>query len=273
MKFEDYKKLHECFPLEKTEQSWTFVFEENGERRVVKRYPSEFDRLREELAYSYINHFNLLRIPNLISSGEDFVAMDFLESIGCPSLEESIEGISKMYLTTLNDSKPKGYFPRIDLTKDKLHKRLEYLPLEVEKRGIKDKDLFEKSERFVNERYVVPEHYCLIHGDLKSPHIIKTINGIFFIDLALVSVANPWYDLAFLYMEKKNKGKVLLDTISNKAFEFLGRDFSVNKEDIKDLLHSAIFYRSLYDVGFAARHRTDKTLRRTIRDLYDIIKH
>ena len=161
MKFKDYQKLYDCSPLEKTEQSWTFIVEENGERRVVKRYPSEFDRIREELAYSYINHFNLLRVPKLISSGEDFVVMDFLESIEYPSLEESIEGISKMYVTTLNDSKPKGYFPRIDLTKNKLNRRLEYLPLEVEKRGIKDKDLFEKSGRFVNGRYISPEHYCL----------------------------------------------------------------------------------------------------------------
>jgi len=272
MKFEDYQRLYKLSPLEKTEQSWTFLVEEDGKRRVVKNYPSEFDRLREELAYSYIKQFNLLRVPEFVSSGEDFVVMDFLESTESPSLEESIEEISKMYVTTLNNSKPKGYFSRIDLTKDKLHRRLEYLPLEVEKRGIKDNDLFEKSEIFVSERYVVPEHYCLVHGDLKSPHIIKTNNGIFFIDLALVSVANPWYDLSFLYMERRDK-RNLLDTISNQAFEFLGRDFAVSEEDIRCLLHSAIFYRSLYDVGFAARHRTDKTLRRTIKDLYEIIKH
>lgn len=272
MKFEDYQKLHGCSPLEKTEQSGTFTTDASGEMRVVKRYPSEFDRLKEELAYSYINHFNLLRVPKLVFSGEDFVVMDFLESMESPSLEESIEGISKMYVATLDDSRPKGYFPRVDLTKDKLHRRLEYLPLEVEKRGIKDRDLFEKSERFVNERYIVPEHSCLVHGDLKSPHIIKTLEGVFFIDLALVSLANPWYDLAFLYMEKRDK-EGLLGAISNKAFEFLGRDFSVSEGDIRDFLHSAIFYRSLYDMGFAARHRKDKTLRRTIRDLLDTIEH
>jgi len=272
MKFKDYQKLYDCSSLEKTEQSWTFITNVNGERKIVKRYPSEFDRLKEELAYSYINYFNFLRVPKLIFSGEDFIVMDFLESIESPSLEESIKGISKMYITTLNDSKPKGYFPRIDLTKDKLYRRLEYLPLEIEKRSIADKDLFERSERFVNERYIVPEHYCLVHGDLKSPHTIKTINGLFFIDLALVSVANPWYDLAFLYMERKDK-EGLLGTISTKSFEFLGKDFSVSKGDIRNLLHSAIFYRSLYDVGFATRHRTDKTLRRTIKDLSEIIKH
>ena len=112
----------------------------------------------------------------------------------------------------------------------------------------------------------------IIHGDLKSPHIIKTKRGIFFIDLALVSVANPWYDLAFLYMERKNKEGVL-DTICDKSFEFLGRDFSVNREDIRNFLQSAIFYRCLYDVGFAARHRTEKNLRRTIKNLSKIVEH
>jgi len=94
---------------------------------------------------------------------------------------------------------------------------------------------------------------------------------LFFIDLALVSIANPWYDLAFLYMEKKDK-KGVLEELSDRSFEFLGSDFSVSKEDIRNFLHSAIFYRSLYDLGFAARHRTDKTLKRTIKDLSDILE-
>ena len=270
MKFKDYQKLHNCYPLERTEQSWTFVVEVNGEKRVVKRYPAEFDRLREELAYSYFKFFDLLNVPKLISNGEDFVEMELLESIEPPSLQEIIRGISGMYIKSLNDSKPKGYFPRINLTKDKLYRRLEYLPAELERRGIADNSLFEKSRSFVDETYVVPEHYCLVHGDLKSPHIIKSRDGLFFIDLALVSVANPWYDLAFLYMEKKDK-KGVLQQLSNKSFEFLGKDFSINKKDIKIILKSAIFYRSLYDVGFAARHRTDKTLKRTIKDLSDIL--
>ncbi len=271
MKFEDYKKLHNLFPLEKTEQSWTFTVEAKEERRVVKRYSSEFDKLREELAYSYVRTFGLLKIPEIFFSGKDFIEMELLEAIEPPSLEEIIRGISEMYIKLMNDSKPKGYFPRTDLTKNKLLARLEYLPVKLERRGIVDKNLFEKSEDFVDERYVIPEHYCLVHGDLKSPHIIKSRNGLFFIDLALVSVANPWYDLAFLYMEKKDKRGVL-EELSSRSFEFLGRDFSINKKDIEIFLQSAIFYRSLYDVGFAARHRTDKTLKRTIRDLSDILE-
>ena len=159
MKFEDYQRLHNCSPLEKTEQSWTFTVDLNGEKRVVKRYPTEFDRLREELAYGYIKSFDLLKIPELISGGEDFVDMEFLDSIGSPSLEEAIEGVSGMYIGSLNNSKSRGYFPRIDLTKSKLLRRLEYIPVELDRRGVKDKNLFKKSESFVNEEYIIPKHY------------------------------------------------------------------------------------------------------------------
>lgn len=72
-------------------------------------------------------------------------------------------------------------------------------------------------------------------------------------------------------MERKDKRGVI-EELSEKSFHSLGSDFSVSKEDIMDFLHSAIFYRSLYDMGFAARHRTDKTLKRTIKDLSNIIE-
>ncbi len=272
MKFEDYQRLHNCIPLGKTEQNRTFVVNVNGERRVVKRYPAEFDRLREELAYAYINSFGLLNVPKLISSGEDFIEMELLESFGTLSIDKIIRGVFGMYIKTINDSKPKRYFPRIDLTKSKLLRRLEYIPTELEKRGMIDKNLFERSEHFINERYIAPEHFCLVHGDLKSPNIIETEKGAFFIDLALISVANPWYDLAFLYMKRRNK-KNFLNELGDKSFEFLGRDFSVSKENIRDFLQSAIFYRCLYDVVFAARHKADKILKRTICDLSEIMEH
>lgn len=191
MNFEEYQRLHKLSPLEKTEQSWTFVIEENGKRRVVKRYPSEFDRLREELSYSYINHFNLLRVPELFFRGEDFVVMDFLESIGSPSLEESIGGISKLYVTTLNDSKLKAYFPRIDLSKERIMHRLEYLPEELKKRSQVDSQLIGLSKKFVESGYLASPHQCLVHGDLKSPHIIKTEKGVFFFRFGSCKYCKP----------------------------------------------------------------------------------
>lgn len=270
MKFEDYARLYNCNSLQKTEQSWAFTATRDGTKRVVKTYPTKFDQCREELSYAYINSRNLLNILKLNMVEEDFIEMDFLESIGSPSNLESIQGIANMYQATKNNSHPKGYFPKIDLSKDKLFKRLEYIPKELEKRGFSDSDLIKKSEHFVNNFYDPSPHQCLVHGDLKSVHIIKTTKGISFIDLALVSIANPWYDLAFLYMEKNPK-EGFLNILENDTFTVLGNDFNINRKEVNHYLMSAIFYRSLYDVGFAARHRNDKPLIRIIKNLKDLL--
>ncbi len=86
-----------------------------------------------------------------------------------------------------------------------------------------------------------------------------------------MSVASPWYDLAFLYMEQKDK-KGKIDEISRTSEEVLGMDFRLREEEIRDYLRSGIFYRCLYNVGFACRHRTDKTLKRTLKELNEIIR-
>ena len=272
MNFEDYLSTTNCKILGRTEQSQTFTSVRDGEKRFVKKYSSNFDRVKEELAYTYIGSRNLLNIPKLTMVGEDFIEMEFLYSATIPKNREIIEGILKMYTETLNDSKPKGYFSNIDLSKNKLFRRLEYIPIELEKRGFMGLDLLEKSENFINNNYRMPDHYCLVHGDLKSPHVVKTERGVFFIDLALVSIANPWYDLAFLYMERKDKG-FALDELCRDSFDVLGKNLGVNREDIKGYLQSAIFYRSLYNVIFALRHRPKKTLQRTIKELIEIATH
>ena len=272
MNFEDYIKLHDCKPFEKTEQSQTFTVIRDGKKRFIKKYSFNFDRAKEELAYTYINSMDFLNILRPTMVGEDFIEIEFLHHSAIPKGKEIIEGISKMYTETLNDSKPKSYFPIIDLSKNKLFRRLEYIPIELKKRGFIESNLLKMSWDFVNSIYRIPDHYCLVHGDLKSSHIIKTEGEIFFIDLALVSVANPWYDLAFLYMERKDKG-FALDKLCRDSFDVLGKNLDVNMEDIKDYLQSAIFYRSLYDVIFALRHRPEKTLRRTIKDLMGIVTH
>lgn len=272
MNFEDYIRIHECIPLEETEQSWTFTTFKEGENIVVKKYPTEFDRLREELAYSYILSKNLLNIPKIRGIGKDFIEMELIDSTEIPSLEEIIQGISGMYIQTLNDSKPKQYFPRVDLTRDKIIQRLSYIPEELEKRGFLDKKLIRDSKEFLENRYTLSKDYCLVHRDLKSPHIIKNKKGIYFIDLALVSVANPWYDLALLYMERKNK-EGIFEELKKISLQILGKDFSVSESEIELLLKSSIFYRQLYDVGFAARHRRDNSLIRTIHDLKESLQH
>ena len=175
-----------------------------------------------------------------------------------------------MYTKTKDLSHPKGYFPKIDLSKSKIYKRLEYLPRELEKRKFLDQQLIHDILSFTESSYDPSKHQCLVHGDLKSPHIIKTKNRIYFIDLALISVANPWYDLAFLFMEEKNKNG-LLERLSYESYEFLGESFNVHMGEVQNYLKSNIFYRLLYNVIFAARHRSDKSLIRTINELQQIL--
>jgi len=271
MNFEEYRTRFQCEPLAQTEQSWAFTVTKDGEKRVVKMYPSTFDRCREELAYAYLNAKGLLRIPKLYFVGEDFIEIQFLEKEGDLTIKEIIAGIAKMYRETHRDSHPKGYFPKLDLSKDKLFYRLEYIPKELEKRGVLDTGLISMSRRFVESEYQPSQNQCLVHGDLKSPHIIKTKDGTFYIDLALLSVASPWYDLAFSFMEHRDR-RELLPVLSSAAFELIGSDLGATQNEVTEYLKSAIFYRSLYDVGFAARHRSDKPLARTIKDLKEILE-
>lgn len=270
MNFEQYQQQFYCEDLERTEQSYTFKVDREGQTKVVKKYPTPFDKCKEELAYAYITSKNLLQVPQLSFIGEDFIEMQFLQSAGSPTNAESIEGIAHMYKTTQNNSHPRGYFPKIDLSKNKLLHRLTYIPQELEKRGLLDRDLLHQAELFVDNTYDPSPHQCLVHGDLKSVHVIKTADGIFFIDLALVSMASPWYDLAFLFMQKKER-EGELTRLTQDSLSVLSSDFQASKEEVNHYLESAIFYRSLYDVGFAARHRPDKPLKRVINNLKDLL--
>lgn len=158
-----------------------------------------------------------------------------------------------------------------NLSKEKLYKRLDYIPQELKKRDYPPNQLVEKCNGFIEDKYNQSPHECLVHGDLKLPHLIESKEGLYYIDLALVSVASPWYDLAFLYMEQKDK-KGKLDEISRTSWEVLGIDIRLTEEKIKNYLRSSIFYRCLYNVAFACRHRTDKTLKRTLYELEEILQ-
>ncbi len=56
-----------------------------------------------------------------------------------------------------------------------------------------------------------------------------------------------------------------------KSQEIFGKEMNVSNEEARLYLKSSIFYRSLYDFIFALRHRPEKTLLRTIKDLNEII--
>ena len=91
---------------------------------------------------------------------------------------------------------------KVDLSKEKLFYRLNYLKDEIQNKQI-DIKLIDRCEKFVEDKYREDINECIIHGDLKSPHIIPTLNGIKFIDFALARTTNPLYDLSFLCMEEQ----------------------------------------------------------------------
>ncbi len=109
----------------------------------------------------------------------------------------------------------------------------------------------------------------MVHGDLKPIHAIITKEGLKFIDFALYGIANPWYDLAFLHMtEQEDKEKKFSELIDlSSGFSNLS-----NREKV-EILQSNIFNRTLYNFGYALRHRPDKSLERIIKELTHIMEY
>lgn len=71
-------------------------------------------------------------------------------------------------------------------------------------------------------------------------------------------------------MQEKDKAGVL-KRLSQELQDYLANDFRVDSKEGQNYLKSMIFYRSLYNVIFAARHRSDKSLDRTIKELQQIL--
>lgn len=271
MNFEEYQTKFNCLPLNESEQSKTFLVECENKKRVCKKFPNLSDKIREESGYFYIGRKNLLQIPNLTFVGEDFLEIEFIESIRTPRLEESVKGVTKLYTQTRDKQQLQRLpFPLIDLSKDKIVYRLGYLRQEMEKKDIEDKSILHDAKRFVELNYNTSPERCLIHGDLKSSHILINEKGTNYIDLGLISISTPWYDLAFLFMEQTEKERFLEKLIAI-TFENLASIFKMSLNETRNYLRSGIFYRCLYDFGFALRHRTAKTIKRTMNELNWII--
>lgn len=267
MDFDEYSSKINCIPLSESEQSKTFLVEKDGSKRVCKKFPNLTERLREETGYFYLGSNNFLNIPKLTLVGEDFLEIEFIESSRNPTLEEAITGVTRLYSQTQSEhALHEVFFPSVDLSKDKILYRLGYLEEEMKKREIEDTSILHNSERFVRLSYVASPQKCLVHGDLKSPHILINEKGTYYIDLGLVSIASPWYDLAFLFMEQIEK-KGFLEKLTAVTHKNLGQLFGISLNETKNYLCSGIFYRCLYDFGFALRHRTTKTIKRTMNEL------
>ena len=270
MDFEEYKQVYETIPFYQTEQSQTFQVQRDNLQIVCKKFPIPLERAREELAYRYLVKQDVIKMPKLFLFGEDFLEFQFIEKIREPKDVEIITEISRLYVKTLGDT-PSFLLPRPDLTKGKIFNRLSYIKDELVKSNIEEEDIVKKAEQFTQREYNPSPHLCVVHGDLKSPHCIPSSKGLYFIDFGLTVIANPWYDIAFLYLEKKNKVG-LLEQLAKIAYENLGSSLNISEEQSAQYLKSGVFYRSLYYLGFALRHRPQKSIERAKRELNEIME-
>ena len=269
MNFEEYKQIYETVPLYKTGQSQTFQVQRDNIITVCKKFPSPLERAGEEIAYRYLLRQDIIKIPALLLFGEDFLEFQFIERVRTPEDAEIIKGISELYVKTL-DNIPSLLLPRPNLTKEKIFSRISYIKDEFIKNDILEEGVLEKAKQFMQKEYGSCPHICVVHGDLKSLHCIPSYQNIYFIDFGLTSIANPWYDIAFLYLEKRDKTG-LLERLSKTAHESLRGSFNISEEQSKQYLKSGIFNRTLYYLGFALRHRSKKSVERAKRELNEIM--
>ncbi|MBS3073495.1 phosphotransferase, partial [Candidatus Pacearchaeota archaeon] len=225
MEFKDYKNKINCTPFYQTEQSEIFITEKGT---VCKYYFNIKDKTNEIYFNHFFNKECLLKTPEIYLIGDNFIEMEFLKKEEPFNIEKTIEEISKLYKKTWNkilSIKP------IDLSKEKLSYRLNYLKEEIKKRNIDPKILCE-SKKFINKQYIFSDKNCVIHGDLKSAHIIFTNSGIKFIDLALAGISNPWYDLSFLCMEEQKDKKKIFKETRDLSYSHFGHELGLNKNKI-----------------------------------------
>lgn len=265
MKFEEYFQKNELNKICTTEQSEVFL---TKEKKICKHYFNGKDKVNECFLYKFFEENDLIKIPKLFYIGDDFIETEFLEKDKKFDLSKTINEISNLYKKTKGIKLP---LQSIDLSKKKLLYRISYLRDEVDKREV-NPEILERAKSFVLKKYLYLNEKCIVHGDLKSPHIFNEGKEIKFLDFALSGIANPWYDLSFLCMEEQNDKESIFNQITEISFFNLKEDFDLTKEKAEHYLLSSMFYRTLYLFGFALRHRPQKSLDRIIKELNEIIK-
>lgn len=264
MKFEDYQKRNELIEVCKTEQSEVFL---NGNNRICKHYFNKSDQINEFFFYNFFGKENLINIPRLFLKGEDFIEIELLDRQEKINLSRTVDDISCLYKRTKN---VRLHCLKVDLSKEKLLYRIGYLKEEIKKRRI-DSGILENAKSFVIKEYSYCPEDCVVHGDLKSPHIFQDLDKTKFVDFALTGIANPWYDLSFLCMEEQEDKESVFDQVVDFSFFNLRDYFELNQTKTKGYLLSSMFYRTLYLFGFALRHRPQKSLDRIVKELNDIM--
>ncbi len=264
MNFKDYKQINELKEIFKTEQSEVFL---TNDKKICKHYFNLKDKENECFFYNLAKKNNLIKTPRLFYVGKDFIEIEFLKKEGKIDLTEVISSVSNLYKRTMGTTVP---LQHVGLSPEKLFHRLNYLQEEIKKREV-NPEILERAKSFVSKRYIYTKEECLIHGDLKSPHIFQKDKEVKFIDFALAGIANPFYDLSFLCMEEQEDKEGVFNQIMDFSFYILKDKFDLTKERTSDYLKSSIFYRTLYLFGFALRHREQKSLDRIINELNNIL--
>ncbi|PJE81699.1 hypothetical protein COU58_01095 [Candidatus Pacearchaeota archaeon CG10_big_fil_rev_8_21_14_0_10_32_42] len=249
--------------LEQFYQTGQSTIYETPAGTLIKVFNTQKDFQNELCAYKFLTKKGILNTPRIISVGDGQLEIEFLEKIRESTTREIVESIVPLY-----SEKETNVFRDYDLTKEKLKHRLGYLGEEIEKRNVSP-DILRRASEFVDGKYQETPSRVLVHGDLKPIHAIPTREGIKFIDFALFGKANPFYDIAFLHMaEQKDKEGTFRELIN------LSSPFSdLSKAEREALLQSNIFNRTLYNLGFALRHRPDKSLERVVKELNHIMEY
>lgn len=261
MKFDEYSRKINCKIVHQTEQSRIYETEKGT---LIKKVNSQEDFNNEIKAYGHIKKNRLFGIPKIYSIWEDYFEMEFLKKEREPTTKEIVDSISPLY----DENNLDRSFKEVNLSKEKLIERLEYLREEIRKRRV-SQDVLKMAKKFVRDKYLETDSKSMVHGDLKPIHAIPTKKGMKFVDFALYDIANPWYDLAFLHMaeqeDKEKKFRELIDYSSNFS--------NLNDREKAELLQSNIFNRTLYNFGYALRHKPDKSLERTVKELNYIMDY
>lgn len=263
--------FNESFSLENVEKisstAQSEIFFNISRNSAVKKFIGKSEVIREIENYRIIGKLNAINLPEIYSYGSDYIEMELLNRSEQLSDGEIIDSMTNLYLKTTSPFVfPENMISR-DLSKQKVSDRLSYLPKELAKRGLDPNKLQAKCTKFCDYLYRGIDSRCLVHGDLKRVHVFKNEKGVIFLDLGQVCLANPFYDVAFMIMERFSQ----LDKI-NEFAKILNENLSMgNVEFAKQNLKSMLFYRALYDVIYACRHKPDKTLQRTVNDLESLL--
>lgn len=268
MKFDEYDP--DALPEISIKTSRSEVSIDKRNKRTTKRYLLPIQRLKEELAYRFVDEFNLLRTPKLLEVGDNYIVIEYLEGQNA-NIDEAIREIASFHYKSAKDNIPKDAFEITDVSKERLIKIIEGIEDPIRERQLLD-DVF----CFIDNCYKNSDFQCLVHGDLLVRHSIKHENELFFIDLELMAQANPFYDISLLFLESKDKNG-LFNKLLKSYHECIETTFGGNHEtspfsleESAEYLHSSIFFRVISTLSYYLHHKP-QSIEKIFRDLEHVL--